>query len=78
MLAPESVYANVSWVSSYRIGSFSIPAADKIAVLEEFSLRLMDADGIDHVSAGLMAVQEEFYADTFGSSITQQRVRVMP
>ncbi|KLO30338.1 TldD/PmbA family protein [Mycobacterium haemophilum] len=78
-LAPEPVYANASWVSSYRIDPFSIPAADKIAVLEGFSWRLLDADGIDHVSAGLTAVKEQtFYADTFGSSITQQRVRLMP
>ena len=55
------------------------PAADKIAVLGEYSGRLLAADGVDHVSAGLHAVKEQtFYADTFGSSITQQRVRVQP
>src|SRR5208283_3573162 len=33
----------------------------------------------DHVSAALHAVKEQtFYADTFGSLITQQRVRVLP
>ena len=48
-------------------------------VLGEYSGRLLAADGVDHVSAGLHAVKEQtFYADTFGSSITQQRVRVMP
>ena len=48
-------------------------------VLEEYSGRLLAADGVDHVSAGLNTVKEQtFYADTFGSSITQQRVRVMP
>ncbi|WP_079669551.1 TldD/PmbA family protein, partial [Mycobacteroides abscessus] len=36
------------------------------------------SDGVDHASASLTAVKEQtFYADTFGSSITQQRVRVM-
>ena len=55
------------------------PTADKIAVLEEYSGRLLAADGVDHVSAVLTAVKEQtFYADTFGSSITQQRVRVHP
>jgi TldD protein len=40
---------------------------------------LLAADGVDHVSAGVHAVKEQtFYADTFGSSITQQRVRVLP
>ena len=78
-LAPEPVYTDATWVSDYGIDPFGIPAADKIAVLEEYSGRLRDADGIDHVSAGLTAAKEQtFYADTFGSSITQQRVRVLP
>jgi TldD protein len=78
-LAPEPVYTDASWVSDYRIDPFAIPAADKIALLEEYSGRLLGADRIDHVSAGLTAAKEQtFYADTFGSSITQQRVRVLP
>jgi TldD protein len=78
-LAPEPVYTDATWVSDYRIDPFGIPAADKIAVLEEYSGRLLDAEGINHVSALLTAAKEQtFYADTFGSSITQQRVRVLP
>jgi TldD protein len=78
-LAPEPVYANASWVSDYRIDPFEVAAADKIAVLDEYSGRLLAADGVDHVSASLYAAKEQtFYADTFGSSITQQRVRVQP
>jgi TldD protein len=78
-LAPEPVYTDASWVSDYRIDPFAVPAADKIALLEDYSGRLLGADGIDHVSAGLTAAKEQtFYADTFGSSITQQRVRVLP
>ena len=78
-LAPEPVYADATWVSNYQIDPFDVPTADKIAVLEDYSGRLLAADGVDHVSAGLHAVKEQtFYADTFGSSITQQRVRVQP
>ncbi|OBA59951.1 peptidase C69 [Mycobacterium sp. 1100029.7] len=78
-LAPEPVYADATWVSSYEIDPFEVSAADKIGVLEEYSARLLGSDGIDHVSAGLTAVKEQtFYADTFGSAITQQRVRLMP
>ncbi|MGB8406308.1 MAG: TldD/PmbA family protein [Mycobacterium sp.] len=78
-LAPEPVYANVSWISDYRIDPFEVPAADKFAVLAEYTGRLQAADGVDHVSAGLHAVKEQvFYADAFGSAITQQRVRVLP
>jgi TldD protein len=78
-LAPEPVYADVSWVSNYRIDPFAVSGADKIGLLAEYSGRLLAADGVDHVSASLHAVKEQtFYADTFGSSITQQRVRVQP
>ena len=78
-LAAEPVYSDVSWVANYQIDPFDIPAADKIATLQEYSGRLLAADGINHVSAGVIAVKEQtFYADTFGSSITQQRVRVLP
>jgi TldD protein len=78
-LAAEPVYRDATWVSSYLIDPFDVPAAEKIAVLGEYSGRLLAADGVDHVSAALNAVKEQtFYADTFGSSITQQRVRIMP
>jgi TldD protein len=77
-LAAEPVYADATWVSNYAIDPFDVPSAEKIAVLEDYSDRLLASDGVDHVSAGLMAVKEQtFYADTFGSSITQQRVRVL-
>jgi TldD protein len=78
-LAAEPIYSDVSWVSDYRVDPFTVAVADKIAVLGEYSGRLLAADGVDHVSAGLHAAKEQtFYADTFGSSITQQRVRVLP
>ena len=78
-LAAEPVYSDVSWVSAYEIDPFDVTAADKIAVLEEYSGRLLASDGVDHVSAAVHAVKEQtFYADSLGSSITQQRVRVLP
>ncbi|KMO84022.1 TldD/PmbA family protein [Mycolicibacterium chlorophenolicum] len=78
-LAPEPVYRDMTWVSDYRIDPFAVPVAEKIAVLEDYSGRLLASDGVDHVSAWLHAAKEQtFYADTFGSSITQQRVRVLP
>ncbi|WP_067971451.1 TldD/PmbA family protein [Mycolicibacter icosiumassiliensis] len=78
-LAAEPVYRDASWVSDYVIDPFDVPTADKIDVLEDHSGRLLAADGVNHVTAALTAVKEQtFYADTFGSSITQQRVRLMP
>jgi TldD protein len=78
-LADEPVYRDAEWVSSYETDPFDVAAVDKINVLRDYSDRLLSADGIDHVSAGFLGVKEQtFYADVYGSSITQQRVRVQP
>lgn len=78
-LAAEPVYRDATWVSDYRIDPFGVPGGDKVAVLEEYSGRLLASDGVDHVTAAFQSAKEQtFYADTFGSSITQQRVRIHP
>ena len=78
-LADEPVYTEATWLSDYRIDPFSVGTTEKLAVLGEYSGRLLAADGVDHVSTGLHTAKEQtFYADTFGSTITQQRVRVQP
>ena len=78
-LADEPIYPDSTWVSDYRIDTFAIPTDEKVALLGEYSGRLLASDGVDHVSAMVNSVKEQtFYADTFGSAITQQRVRMMP
>jgi TldD protein len=78
-LADEPVHADVTWVSNYDVDPFSVPDADKVALLAERSARLLSADGVDHVDAGAAQVLEnKFYADLAGTITTQQRVRVMP
>ncbi|WP_051966256.1 TldD/PmbA family protein [Kitasatospora mediocidica] len=78
-LADEPVYADVSWVSAYEINPFDVPDAEKTALLADWSSRLLAADGVSHVDASLLTVQEnKFYADTAGTVTTQQRVRVHP
>jgi TldD protein len=78
-LADEPVHADVTWVSAYEVDPFSVPDADKIGLLAEWSERLMSADGVDHVDALVLAVLEnKFYADLAGTVTTQQRVRVHP
>ncbi|OBF96216.1 peptidase C69 [Mycobacterium sp. 852002-51152_SCH6134967] len=78
-LASEPVYSEATWVSDYDVDPFTVATTDKLGVLGEYSGRLLAADGVDHVSAGLQTAKEQtFYADTFGSTITQQRVRVQP
>ena len=73
------MYRDATWVSAYRTDPFEVPTADKASLLAEYSARLLAADGVDHVTASVICVKEQtFYADTFGSSITQQRVRVEP
>ena len=78
-LAAEPVHLGATWVSEYAIDPFAVSTADKVGLLGEYSGRLLASDGVDHVSAHVHTVKEQtFYADTFGSSITQQRVRIMP
>ncbi|HLS78451.1 MAG TPA: TldD/PmbA family protein [Nocardia sp.] len=78
-LAPEPRYPDVEWVSEYVIDPFEVPTAQKVALLQEYARRLAAADGVDHVTASVLQVKEQtYYADTAGTVITQQRVRVHP
>ncbi|MGB3827668.1 MAG: TldD/PmbA family protein [Ornithinimicrobium sp.] len=78
-LAAEPVHAQQTWVSAYEINPFEVPEAQRLARLTDLSRRLIDADGVHHATVSLLAVQENtFYADTNGTSTTQQRVRVEP
>ena len=78
-LADEPVYADVTWVSPYEVNPFDVPDAEKFALLGDWSERLLAADGVDHVEALVMQVQEnKFYADLAGTITTQQRVRLHP
>ncbi|WP_155070089.1 TldD/PmbA family protein [Streptomyces taklimakanensis] len=78
-LAEEPVHGERTWVSSYEVNPFSVPDAEKTGLLTRWSERLMGADGVSHVDASLLAVQEnKFYADTAGTVTTQQRVRLHP
>ena len=55
------------------------PAQDKIALLLDRSERLLASDGVAHTEVGLYQVKEnKYYADTAGTSTTQQRVRLEP
>nr|WP_206615773.1 TldD/PmbA family protein [Rhodococcus xishaensis] len=79
VLAPEPVYRDAVWVSGYDRDPFAIATADKVALFDDYSRILLDADGIDHVLASCLQVKEQtFYADLAGSTITQQRVRLHP
>ena len=77
--ADEPVYADRWWVSDYEIDPFTVPTQDKIALLAEWSQRLLASDGIAHVDAACPQVKEQkFYADLAGTSTVQQRIRIEP
>ncbi len=78
-LADEPVHADRTWVSSYEINPFDVTDGEKSGLLADWSARLLAADGVAHVDASLLTVQEnKFYADTAGTVTTQQRVRLHP
>ncbi|HJU97323.1 MAG TPA: TldD/PmbA family protein [Jiangellaceae bacterium] len=78
-LADEAVYPDTTWVSAYDTDPFAVPDAEKVELLAAYSRRVLDRDGVDHVTAHLGQVLEgKFYADTAGTVTTQQRVRLHP
>jgi len=77
VLADEPMYAGASWISAYDVDPFDVAEDERIGRLAELSDRLLSAEGVDHVDAHLTHVREnKFYADTAGTSTTQQRVRL--
>jgi TldD protein len=78
-LADEPVYDDVTWVSAYDIDPFGVPTADKVALFTDWSRGLLAHDDVDHVDISLLQAQEcKFYADTAGTTTTQQRIRLQP
>ncbi|MCW2713995.1 MAG: peptidase modulator of gyrase [Frankiales bacterium] len=78
-LAPEPVHRDATWVSAYDVDPFHVDPSEKVDLLAEWSSRLLAAEGVDHVDAHLaQALEDKFYADTAGTTTTQQRVRLLP
>jgi len=77
-LAGEPAYGEVSWVSAYQVDPFEVSVTDKVALLADWSSRLLAEDRIDHADASLYQVREcKFYADGATTAL-QQRVRLHP
>jgi TldD protein len=78
-MADEPTYDGVTWVSSYDVDPFEITVGDKVALLADWSHRLLETSPVEHVSASVHQVHEnKFYADLHGTTTTQQRVRIHP
>jgi TldD protein len=76
-LVDEPVYGNKTWVSKYEIDPFSVSDSEKKDRLASLSSKLLAAKGVNHASAHTMFVKEQkHYADSHGTSTTQQRVRM--
>jgi len=78
-LADEPRHVEVQWSSPYGVDPTTVPLADKVALLEDWSRRLLAAPSVDHVAARVLAVVEDkHYADLSGTVTTQRRVRIYP
>jgi TldD protein len=78
-LVDEPAHGDVTWVSPHEIDPTTVPLAEKLDRLVTWSRGLLEADGVDHVTAYLLAVAEDkHYASTAGTRATQRRVRVHP
>src|ERR1700747_3131365 len=77
-LAPEPPYGEVTWVSAYEVDPLTVSAADKVALLAQWSRDLLAHPAVSHVDASLQQVREcKFYSDG-ATTATQQRVRLYP
>ena len=76
-LAPEPIYSNKQWVSAYEIDPFSVSDEEKIARLVQLNSKLLATPSVDFAEANSMYVKEQkYYADSYGTTTTQQRVRI--
>ena len=76
-LATEPVYSNKTWVSDYELDPFAVSDEEKFARIGGLSSTLLKSASVTHVDAHTMFVKEQkFYADSYGTSTTQQRVRL--
>ena len=75
-LAPEPVHAG-TWESPYETDPFDVPEAERIELLRDRSLVLLNDARVAHADAHLLAVCEAvFYADTVGTRTSQVRRRI--
>lgn len=76
-LAPEPGHGDVTWSSEFTVDPSTVPLADKVALLAEWSRRLEAHPVVSHTSASVLAVSEQTYlADLQGTRATQHRVRL--
>src|SRR5699024_9155128 len=55
--ADEPIHRDVTWVSEYDVDPFSVPAADRIALLVDRSERLLASDCVTHTMASVQSAK---------------------
>jgi TldD protein len=76
-LAGEVGHGELEWISPHQIDPISVPLSEKVALLSDWSERVLSAQGIDHVAASVLAVTEDkYYANLTGTVARQRRVRL--
>ena len=78
-LADEPGHGVVDWTAPHAVDPVSVPLADKVGLLTDWSGRLLSDRAVKHLTAEVLAVTEDkYYADLSGTEATQMRVRVHP
>jgi TldD protein len=78
-IAPEPVYDDVTWLSSYVQDPFEVSVHDKAEVLIGWTERLRGHQAVQHATAEVLQIHEnKYYADLAGTRTTQQRIRLLP
>ena len=78
-LAPEPVYRNAEWVSSYRRDPFDLPVEEQAAHLAGWARTLLASPVVDHADVSVhLAKEQKYYADLAGTVTRQQRVLIEP
>ena len=65
-LAPEPSHGEVHWSSQFEIDPITVTLADKVALLTDWSARLLADAGVTHTVATLLNVSEETYLADLG------------
>ena len=78
-LAPEPVYPDAVWSSSFDVDPFTVSTGDKVDLLRSWTEDLLRREPVNHATASVHHVQEnKYFADLAGTRTTQQRIRIEP
>jgi TldD protein len=78
-LQSEPIYRDGAYLSAYEIDPWTVSDREKSDLLTNWSKQLLAHPIVDHVEAQALFVKEcTFYQDSYGTTTTQQRIRLHP